>query len=186
MSPALAGGCLSTAPAGRSCTIYFWTYFILNQHPGCLWFCFSWLCWLLAAYPLFLCMSSSFCLQGRHSEVHVVEALDSYLSKKCVYFSTQLNCWWSPSPWLNRYEFEQTLGDGEGQGNLGCCSPWGCKETDMTKWLNKNESVVVCYSSHRKLIQLLYFCKDWIRTQNLSQFKALAIKTNLLEGKCEI
>jgi hypothetical protein len=22
-------------------------------------------------------------------------------------------------------EFEQTLGDGEGQGNLACCSPWG-------------------------------------------------------------
>ena len=27
--------------------------------------------------------------------------------------------------WLNGREFEQTLGDGEGQGNLACCSPWG-------------------------------------------------------------
>ena len=27
--------------------------------------------------------------------------------------------------WLNGYEFEQTLGDGEGQGSLACCSPWG-------------------------------------------------------------
>ena len=26
---------------------------------------------------------------------------------------------------LNRHEFEQTLGDGDGQGNLVCCSPWG-------------------------------------------------------------
>ena len=26
----------------------------------------------------------------------------------------------------------QTLGDGEGQGGLECCSPWGCKEPDMT------------------------------------------------------
>ena len=25
---------------------------------------------------------------------------------------------------LNRHEFEQTLGDGDGQGNLVCCSPW--------------------------------------------------------------
>ena len=25
-------------------------------------------------------------------------------------------------------EFEQTLGDGEGQGSLVCCSPWGHKE----------------------------------------------------------
>ena len=28
---------------------------------------------------------------------------------------------------LNGHEFEQTLGDGEGQGSLVCCSPWGPK-----------------------------------------------------------
>ena len=33
---------------------------------------------------------------------------------------------------VNGHEFEQTLGDGEGQGNLACCSPCGCKESDMT------------------------------------------------------
>ena len=27
-------------------------------------------------------------------------------------------------PWLNEHEFEQALGDGEGQGSLACCSPW--------------------------------------------------------------
>ena len=32
---------------------------------------------------------------------------------------------------LDGYEFEQTPGDGEGQGTLVCCSPWGCKESDM-------------------------------------------------------
>ena len=32
---------------------------------------------------------------------------------------------------LNEYESEQTLGDGEGQGSLACCSPWGRKESDM-------------------------------------------------------
>ena len=26
---------------------------------------------------------------------------------------------------LDGHEFEQTLGDGEGQGGLACCSPWG-------------------------------------------------------------
>ena len=31
---------------------------------------------------------------------------------------------------LNGHEFEQTLGYNEGQGNLACCSPWGCKESD--------------------------------------------------------
>ena len=33
-------------------------------------------------------------------------------------------------------EFEQTLGDSEGQGNLVCCSPWGHKESDTTEQLN--------------------------------------------------
>ena len=30
------------------------------------------------------------------------------------------------------YEFEQSLGDGDGQGSLSCCSPWTRKESDMT------------------------------------------------------
>ena len=38
--------------------------------------------------------------------------------------------------WLNGHEFEQALGAGDGQEGLVCCSPWGCKETDMTEWLN--------------------------------------------------
>ena len=29
--------------------------------------------------------------------------------------------------WLNGHEFEQAPGDGEGQGSLVCCSPWGCR-----------------------------------------------------------
>ena len=40
--------------------------------------------------------------------------------------------------WLNEQECEQTQGYGEGQGNLVCCTPWDCKELDMTEWLNKN------------------------------------------------
>ena len=31
------------------------------------------------------------------------------------------------------HEFEQTLGDGEGQGSLWCCSPWGRKESETTE-----------------------------------------------------
>ena len=37
---------------------------------------------------------------------------------------------------LNGHEFEQALGDGDGQGSLACCSPWGCKESDTTERLN--------------------------------------------------
>ena len=33
---------------------------------------------------------------------------------------------------FNRNELGQTPGDGEGQGGLKCCSPWGCKESDTT------------------------------------------------------
>ena len=39
---------------------------------------------------------------------------------------------------LNGHGFEQTLGDGEGQGSLVCCSPWGHKESDMTERLNND------------------------------------------------
>ena len=39
---------------------------------------------------------------------------------------------------LNGHEFEQAPGDGEGQDSLTCCSPWGCKESDMTEQTNNN------------------------------------------------
>ena len=40
---------------------------------------------------------------------------------------------------LNGHEFQQTLGDGEGQGSLACCSPWGSKESDTTEQPNNNQ-----------------------------------------------
>ena len=36
---------------------------------------------------------------------------------------------------LNGHEFEQTPGDSEGQESLAGCSPWGCKDSEMT-WLS--------------------------------------------------
>ena len=39
---------------------------------------------------------------------------------------------------LNEHEFEQTPGDGEGQGGLACCSPSGRKELDTTYRLNNS------------------------------------------------
>ena len=38
--------------------------------------------------------------------------------------------------WLDGHEYEQVLGFGDGQRILTCCSPWGCKESDMTEQLN--------------------------------------------------
>ena len=37
---------------------------------------------------------------------------------------------------LNGHEFEQIQRDGEGQGSLACCSPWGHEELDKTEQLN--------------------------------------------------
>ena len=37
---------------------------------------------------------------------------------------------------LNRHVFEQALGVGDREGSLGCCSPWGLKESDTTELLN--------------------------------------------------
>ena len=39
---------------------------------------------------------------------------------------------------ITERESEQTLGGGEGQGSLVCCSPWGHKESDRTEGLNNN------------------------------------------------
>ena len=38
----------------------------------------------------------------------------------------------------NEHELGQTPGDGEEQGGLVCCSPWGHKESDTTGQLNNN------------------------------------------------
>ena len=50
---------------------------------------------------------------------------------------------------VNGHEFEQALGDGEGQGSLMCCSPWGRKESDMTERLNNKIRKLV--NENRKL-----------------------------------
>ena len=48
----------------------------------------------------------------------------------------------SPTQWT---WFGWTLGVGDGQGSLACCSPWGRKESDMTEWLNWTELIyLIC------------------------------------------
>ena len=39
---------------------------------------------------------------------------------------------------LSGHELEQTPGDGDGQESPVCCSPWGCKESDVTEGLNSS------------------------------------------------
>ena len=40
---------------------------------------------------------------------------------------------------LYGHEFGCSLGVGDGQGDLVCCSSWGCKESDITERLNRIE-----------------------------------------------
>ena len=62
---------------------------------------------------------------------------------------------------LDGHEFEQAPGRGEGQGSLVCFSPWGCKESDMTQWLNDNdwESTVWGAEGGAELMPI-YCCYD--------------------------
>ena len=46
---------------------------------------------------------------------------------------------------LDGHEFEQTPGDGEGQGSLAYCSPWGGKEWDTTEQLNNSNNIPVIW-----------------------------------------
>jgi len=65
---------------------------------------------------------------------------------------------------LNGLEFEQTLGNGEGQGNLGCCSPQGRKEPDTIQQLSNNKKHTNQYmssSSHCKPQDIYYITDCW-------------------------
>ena len=59
---------------------------------------------------------------------------------------------------LNAHEFEQTLGDGEGQGSLVCYSPRGCKESDTTEQPNNNKV------KERRVCMLLTLFRDETNT----------------------
>ena len=54
--------------------------------------------------------------------------------------------------WLDGHEFEQVPGIGDGQGSLVCGTPWGLKESDMTKWLHW-----MYFKVHSRII---YNCQD--------------------------
>ena len=58
---------------------------------------------------------------------------------------------------LNGHEFRWTLGVGDGQGGLACCSSWGHKESDTTEWLNWTESVNLAKWQDTKSIHRNHF-----------------------------
>ena len=59
---------------------------------------------------------------------------------------------------LNGREFEQAPGDGEGQGSLACCSPWGPKESDTTERLN-NKKAEAGRGPGREVLSAVRMCR---------------------------
>ena len=53
--------------------------------------------------------------------------------------------------WLSGHEFELTLGVGDGQGSLACCSPWGHKQSDVTWRLNNSNKACVLSCKYHSL-----------------------------------
>ena len=82
----------------------------------------------------FLCLSMfilymyNFCIQssvdGQLSCFHVLAIVNIA--------TVSIDVWY----WHNGHELGKTSGNGEGQGGLECCGPWGCKESDTTWQLN--------------------------------------------------
>ena len=86
--------------------------------------------------------------------------------------------------WLHGHGSGWTPGVGDGQGGLACCGSWGCKESDVTEWLNwtepkrggmehmnisyqgkKNvvsESSRIGYNSRSRQVHFMWFCKSFL------------------------
>ena len=69
----------------------------------------------------------------------------------------------------NGHELGQSLGDGEGQGGLVCCSPWGCKELDSTGRLNnkKKRTQIEIWPRELRVFAMVDFDWSW----NLNQVR---------------
>ena len=61
--------------------------------------------------------------------------------------------------WCNGHELGQTSGDGEGQGDLVRCSPLGCKQLDVTRWLNNSNNNIYQNSDHKLKLMLTTLAK---------------------------
>ena len=68
--------------------------------------------------------------------------------------------------------------DPEGQGSLACCSPWGCRESDMTEWLNWTElnPFNLCNSPVRLLLYYSRFMLRKLGTKLKSCFQSYRFK----------
>ena len=79
---------------------------------------------------------------------------------------------------LDGHEFEQAPGVDDGQGCLVCCSPWGCKELDMTEWLNWTDATLERNLTFLgKKVYLLFSSKEIYREVKI--LKSLSLEESL-------
>ena len=72
--------------------------------------------------------------------------------------------------WLNGHEFEQALGDGEGQKGGACCSQWGGNKSDMTEQMNNKINTQHTHThthTHRGILlshknEIMPFAATWM------------------------
>ena len=85
---------------------------------------------------------------------------------------------------LDGHEFEQALGVDDGQGSLVCCSPWSCKELDMTEWLNWTEhNILVTFIRLPFSFQMLQdTCTDYCRTGREIKKKIFRLQRQSITG----
>ena len=84
---------------------------------------------------------------------------------------------------LNGHEFEQTLGDGEGQGSLACCRSH--KVLDTTEWLNNNKikTYHIKESEKEKLIEpQITCCMKELSSQERQITVSLITQRNMHRG----
>ena len=69
---------------------------------------------------------------------------------------------------LDGHGFGWTPGVGDGRGGLACCGSWGCKELDMTEWLNWTECshARVFWDNYHFNWLLRTGCRNWIHNYN--------------------
>ena len=69
---------------------------------------------------------------------------------------------------LDGHEFEPAPGDGDGQGGMACCSPWGGRESHTTELLNNKSNISLsnrvfhftCLELYKEGVKLYVFFYD--------------------------
>ena len=86
--------------------------------------------------------------------------------------------------WLNGHEFEQAPGDSEGQESLGCCSPWGHKESDMNNNKGLKFWIWITVNVLNKTGSFILGLKRAIRTLSQDNLKLNRIKYEMFKDFC--